>query len=48
VYKNSVDVAVANLSAAVREAMEQAIPRGCNRTFKFPHWFSNTLKYYIV
>jgi hypothetical protein len=28
--------------------MEQAIPRGYNRKYKFPPRFSNTLKYYIV
>jgi hypothetical protein len=34
VYETSVDVAVTSLNAAVRGAMEQAIPRGKS---KFPH-----------
>jgi hypothetical protein len=48
VYGTSIDVAVASLSAAVRNATEQALPRGCNRKPRFPPWFSNTLRYYIV
>jgi hypothetical protein len=44
---SSVDVAVASLNAAVRGAMEQAIPRGYSCKSKFPHWFSYTLRYYI-
>jgi hypothetical protein len=45
---NSFDVAVASLNAAVRDAMEQAIPRGYNPKYKFSPWFSNTLRYYTV
>jgi hypothetical protein len=47
---SSVDVAIANLNAAVRDTTEQAIARGCNRKSKFrsPSRFSNTLTYYIV
>jgi hypothetical protein len=48
VHETSVDVAVASLSAAVRDAMEQAVPRGYNRKSKSPPWFYNTLTYYIV
>jgi hypothetical protein len=40
----SVDVSVASLNAAVRDAMEQAIPQGYTRNSKFPPWFSNTLR----
>jgi hypothetical protein len=47
VYGTSVDVGVASLSAAVRDAMEQEIPRGCNPISKFPPWFSDALRYYI-
>jgi hypothetical protein len=44
----SVASAVACLNAAVQGAMEHAIPRGVtNANSKFPHWYSNTLKYYI-
>jgi hypothetical protein len=28
--------------------MGQTVARGCNRTFNFRRWFSNTLRYYIV
>jgi hypothetical protein len=35
----SVDVEVANLNAAARGAMEQAIPRGYSWKSKFPPWF---------
>jgi hypothetical protein len=45
---SSVDVAVASLSAAVRGAMEQAIPCGHSCKSKVPHWFSYTLRYYIA
>jgi hypothetical protein len=45
---SSVDVAVASLNAAVRDATQQVFPRGCNRKSKSPPWFSNTLRYYIV
>jgi hypothetical protein len=49
VYKtSSVDVAVARLNAAVRGAMDQAIPRGYSCKSKFPHWLSYTLRYYIT
>jgi hypothetical protein len=49
VYKtSSVEVTVASLNAAVRGAMEQAIPRGYSCKSKFPHWFSHTLRYYIA
>jgi hypothetical protein len=44
----SVDEAVSSLNATVRDAMEQAIPRGYNRKSKFPPWFSNTLRHYIA
>jgi hypothetical protein len=44
----SVDTAVASLNAAVRDAMEDAIPRGYSRKFKFPPWFSHTLRHYIA
>jgi hypothetical protein len=39
VYETSVDVAVTSLNAAVRGAMEQAIPCGYSCKSKFPHWF---------
>jgi hypothetical protein len=42
---SSVDVAVASLSAAVLDVMEQAVPRGYNCTSTFPLWF---FKYYIT
>jgi hypothetical protein len=45
---SSVDVAVVSLSAAVRDVVEQAIPRDYNRKFRFPPWFSNTLRYYTI
>jgi hypothetical protein len=45
---SSVDVEVANLNAAVRGAMEQAIPCGYSCKSKFPHWFSYTLRYYMA
>jgi hypothetical protein len=45
---SSVDIAVASLNAAVRDAMEQVILRGYNRKFEFPFWFSNTLRHYTV
>jgi hypothetical protein len=45
---NSVDAAVASLNAVVQDAMEQAIPRGYSKKSKFPHWFSNSLRYYIT
>jgi hypothetical protein len=44
----SVDTAVANVNAALRGAMEQAIPRGYSRKSKFPPWFSHTLRHYIT
>jgi hypothetical protein len=44
----SVDVAVASLSVAVRDAKEQANPRGYKRNSKFPSSFSNALRYYVV
>jgi hypothetical protein len=40
VYETFVDVAVASLGAAVRDAMKQQIPRGYNRKYKIPPWFS--------
>jgi hypothetical protein len=44
----SVDSIVASLNAAVQDAMEYAIPRGViNTNSKFPHWYSNSLRYYI-
>jgi hypothetical protein len=43
-----VAASVGILSATVRDAMEQAIPRGCNRKNKFPPWLSNTVRYYFV
>jgi hypothetical protein len=43
----SADTVVANLNAAVRGAMEQAIPRVYSRKSKFPPWFSHTLRHYI-
>jgi hypothetical protein len=45
---SSVDVAVASLNAAVRGAMEQAIPPAYSCKSKFPHWFSYTLRYFIA
>jgi hypothetical protein len=49
VYETTfVDWAVARLSAAVRDAMEQAIPRGYLRKSKLPFWISSTLKYSIL
>jgi hypothetical protein len=43
-----VDSAVASLNAAIREAMEDAIPRGIiNTNWKFPHCYSSSLKHYI-
>jgi hypothetical protein len=39
----SVDTAV-----AVPVAMDQAIPRGYSRKFKFPPWFSHTSRHYII
>lgn len=48
-YETScVDTAVASLSAAVRDAMDQAISRGYNRKKELPPWLSNTVRYYIV
>jgi hypothetical protein len=44
----SVDTAVASLNAAVRGAMEQAIPRGYSRKSKFPPWFYHALRHYIA
>jgi hypothetical protein len=44
----SVDTADAYLNAAVRGAMEKAIPRGYSRKSKFPLWFSHTLRHYIA
>jgi hypothetical protein len=44
---SSVDSAVASLSAAVQDAMDQAVPRGYVAKSKFPHWFSSSLKYCI-
>jgi hypothetical protein len=44
----SVDTAVANLNAAIRGAMEQAIPRGYSRKSKFPPWFSHILRHYVA
>jgi hypothetical protein len=44
----SVDTAVASLNAAVRGAVEQAIPRGYSRKSKSPPWFSHTLRHYIA
>jgi hypothetical protein len=38
----AVDTAVASLNAAVRCAMEQAIPRGYSPKSNFPPWFSHT------
>jgi hypothetical protein len=44
----SVVSAVCCLNAAIKDAMEQAIPRGIIKTNpKFPHWYSSSLKYYI-
>jgi hypothetical protein len=44
----SVEAAVASLSAAVQDAMEQAIPIGIIKSkSKFPHWYSSSLRYYI-
>jgi hypothetical protein len=43
---SSVDVAVVSLNAAVRGALEQAIPCGYRCKSKFPHCFSYTLKNY--
>jgi hypothetical protein len=48
VYETSVDVAVASLNAAVRDAMEQAILRGYNHKFELPPRFSNSLRYCVV
>jgi hypothetical protein len=45
---SSVDAAVARLYAAVRDAMEQAIPCGYSRKSRFPPWFSYTLRHYIA
>jgi hypothetical protein len=45
---NSVDAAVASLNAVVQDAMEQAIPRVYIKKSKFPHWFSSSLRYYIM
>jgi hypothetical protein len=45
---SSVDAAVASLNAAVRGAMEQAIPCGHSSMSKFPHWYSYNLRYNIV
>jgi hypothetical protein len=45
---SSVDAAVTSLNAPVRDAAEQAIPRGCTHKSGFPPSFSNTLKYYTV
>jgi hypothetical protein len=44
---NSVDVAVARLSAIVQDAMEQTIPHGSIIKSKLPNRFSSSLKYYI-
>jgi hypothetical protein len=43
-----VHVAVASLRVAVQDDMEQTILRGYNRKSKFPPWFSNALRYFIV
>jgi hypothetical protein len=49
VYENScIDAAVASLNAAVRGAMELAVPHGYSCKSKFPSWFSYTLRYYIA
>jgi hypothetical protein len=45
---SSVAIAVASLNAAVRGAMEQAIPHGYSCKSKFSHRFSYTLRYYIA
>jgi hypothetical protein len=45
---SSDDAAVASLNVAVRDAMEQAVPRGYNRKSKFRPWFSNTSRYFTV
>jgi hypothetical protein len=45
---SSVDDAVASLNAIVQDAMEQVIPCGYTLESKFPHWFSNTARYYTV
>jgi hypothetical protein len=42
------DTAIANLNAAVRGAMEQAIPHGYSHKSKFPPWFSHTLRHYVA
>jgi hypothetical protein len=48
VYKTTfVDAAVTSLSAAVRDAMVQAVPRGYIRKAKLPFLFSSTLYYFI-
>jgi hypothetical protein len=44
---SSIDSAVFNLTEAVQDAMEQAIPRIHISKSKFPHWFSGSLKFYI-
>jgi hypothetical protein len=48
VYETSIDEAVASLNAAVRGAIEQAIPCGYSCKSKFPHWFSYTLRCYMA
>jgi hypothetical protein len=38
---------VNNLTATVREAVNVAIPCIKSKNSTIPHWFSNSLKYYI-
>jgi hypothetical protein len=45
--KNSVDSAVNNLTGIVRESINVAISYTKSKNCTFPHWFSNSLKYYI-
>jgi hypothetical protein len=45
---NSVDAAVASLSAIVQDAMEQTIPRGFITKSKFPNRFYSSSRYYIT
>jgi hypothetical protein len=45
--EESVDSAVSSLTAIVREAINVAIPYVRSKNSTYPHWFSNSLKYYI-
>jgi hypothetical protein len=45
--ENSVDSAVNNLTAIIREAINLAISHRKSKNSTFHHWFSNSLKYYI-